>query len=176
LEVSSDDADENPFNITITGVVNPLPSEIEIVDNWFQTIADGTGSVDFGYTPEGAAVTRTLTVYNWGTGLLTLDDESLELPDGYSLVGSVPTNIAANGGHATLTLRLVAATPGIYAGEFSIATNDADEGTYNFDLSGEVIEEHPEIEVRHSSGELLTSGAGSVEFGGTIVDEPLDVT
>jgi hypothetical protein len=59
LTFTTNDSDENPFNFTISGNVNPVPvPEIEVLDGT-TNIPDNTGSVNFGTTTVGTPVTKT---------------------------------------------------------------------------------------------------------------------
>ena len=132
FSLGNNDADENPFNFTLTGEVTTPRGEIAVSEGGTD-IPDGSGSVDFGTTTIGTAVTKTFTIRN--SGAHDLDLGSLNLPNGFSLVGSYASSVSP-GSSTSLQVRLDAQTSGTFSGEFSLANNDADEDPYNFTLSG----------------------------------------
>ncbi len=78
VSFSTNDADENPFNFRITGIVAAAAvPEIGVMGNG-QTIADGDTTpgaadhTDFGSVPVGNTVVRTFTITNSGSGALHL--------------------------------------------------------------------------------------------------------
>jgi hypothetical protein len=87
------------------------------------------GTVDPGSTPPQ----KTFTVSNIGSAALTLGN--LILPDGYSLVGSFPSTIAA-GSSASFTIRMATDDSGTDAGILSFDTNDPNAPTYRFNVKG----------------------------------------
>ncbi|MEH1797543.1 choice-of-anchor D domain-containing protein, partial [Nostoc sp.] len=68
--------------------------EIQVL-NGTVDIADGsTNAISFGDVVAGNTLTKTFTIKNTGTATLNLSN--LKLPDGFSLVGTLPTSVAAN--------------------------------------------------------------------------------
>ena len=132
FSLASNDADENPFNFTLTGEVTTPRGEIAVSEGGTD-IPDGSGSVDFGTTTTGTAVTKTFTIRN--SGVHDLDLGSLSLPNGFSLVGSYASSVTP-GSSTSLQVRLDAQTSGTFSGEFSLENNDEDEDPFNFTLSG----------------------------------------
>ena len=119
--------------------------EIEVMDNTSGlNLQNSTSSVDFGDTTQGgAALTRTFTITNDGQRELALGP--INLPRNYQLVGAFPISIAANGGTGTFTVQLISADAGTYGGVLSFANDDADEGFFNFTITGTVIGATPTI-------------------------------
>jgi Ca2+-binding RTX toxin-like protein len=130
-------------------VVPPDPGpEVSVSGNGFNIadgdsdpgIADGTS---FGAAVTGDVVIHTFTVTNSGDDALSTS--KLKLPKGFSLVGqTLPASIAP-GGSATFQVQLDTRKVGIFGGDISFKTNDADEGVFNFRVSGSVVE--PKINV-----------------------------
>jgi len=101
-------------------------------------LADGSGSVDFGQTQMGTPITRTFTVGNVGTETLTLGSVINVPASGYTLASGFGTTSLESGQSTTFSVRLDAGTSGSYGGQVSFTSNDADEGTFNFEVSGSV--------------------------------------
>jgi len=100
------------------------------------TLTDGTITpFNFGQTSLSSPINRTLTISNTGTGVLALD--GLQLPLGFSVVGSLPSSLAA-GAQTNITIQLSAATSGQFEGEVVFTTNDSDEGLFSFVIKGSV--------------------------------------
>ncbi|MBL8697813.1 MAG: choice-of-anchor D domain-containing protein, partial [Alphaproteobacteria bacterium] len=141
ISFATNDSDENPFNFSITGVVNPTPAEIavsglgvNIVDG--DTTPSATDATDFGAATQGAAaVQRTYTVTNSGGSALTTS--GLVLPTGFTLVEGLSASIAA-GGTDTFTVQLDTSVVGAKSGQISFTTSDADENPFNFSITGVV--------------------------------------
>jgi PKD repeat protein len=90
------------------------------------------GYADLGSTPAGTPLVATFTVTNSGTTNLTLTNPITVTGTGYTLgTGFGSTTIAA-GATTTFTVNFNSAVGGSFTGNVSFATNDCDEGTYNF--------------------------------------------
>jgi len=160
ISFSTNDANENPFNFSLNGTITePLIPEV-VVQDGATNIADGGGPIDFGTTTQGgAALTRTFTVRNTGTG--PLSTSGLTLPTGYTLVEGLSASVVA-GGSDTFIVRLPSTIAGTFAGDISFTCNDADEGAFNFSVTGTVT--GPEIRVFDKALELFNN-TGVVSFG-----------
>jgi hypothetical protein len=128
LSFDTNDTSENPFNFNITATAVGT-AQIDVSPN--------PGS--FGSTSVGNSVDIPFTVENDGTTTLRLSD--LQVPSGFSLVGSFPVAIAA-GESATFTIRLNATTVGAFTGNVSftykLQSGDVEEFTFNLPVSGTV--------------------------------------
>jgi hypothetical protein len=138
LQFANNDANENPFNFTISGAV--VAPEIEVLDG-STTVVDGSGSVNVGSTPVGTPLTHTFTVHNSGTGTLVLT-APVSLPSGFSVLSSFGSSSLAPGASTTFQVRLNATAIGSYSGQLQFANNDANENPFNFTLSGTVVAQH----------------------------------
>ncbi|MCY2995653.1 MAG: choice-of-anchor D domain-containing protein, partial [Planctomycetota bacterium] len=136
-------------------------------------------TVDFGSTAAGTPLSRSFTIYNYGTGPLSLDGGSLVLPNGFSLVGTFPTSVGPYSS-ASFTIRLDASAGGSYSGPVSFGNNDSDENPFDFTLSGQVSAAQPEIVVfcteTYGYQQQLYDGYSSVYFDNTTVGTPADKT
>jgi len=100
------------------------------------TLTDGNMTAfDFGQTAKSTPINRTLTISNTGTGVLSLD--GLQLPTGFSVVGSIPSSLAA-GSQTSVTIQLSAIDSGQYGGEVIFLTNDSTERSFSFAVKGSV--------------------------------------
>ncbi|MGF1988059.1 MAG: choice-of-anchor D domain-containing protein [Nostoc sp. ZfuVER08] len=143
LILSNNDIDEGTFDFAISGTVKPVPTpEIQVL-NGTVDIADGMTTIDFGNTTVGNTLTETFTIQNIGTAALNLSN--LELPDGFSLVGTLPTSVAANAS-TTITVALNTNTPGTYSGSLSLSNNDSNESPFDFAITG-IIKPAPTPEI-----------------------------
>ncbi|MBD2518741.1 choice-of-anchor D domain-containing protein [Nostoc sp. FACHB-973] len=133
LSLSNNDSDESPFDFAITGKVTT--PEIQILNGTVDITDGSTTAIDFGSTTVGQTVTKTFTIKNTGTGALNLTN--LKLPNGFSLVGTLPTSVAANAS-TNITLALNTTKLGTYSGNFSLSNNDSDESPFDFAITGKV--------------------------------------
>ncbi len=152
--VTVNDGDDENDNVTNTGLdfsridvvalaegilaMAPDAPEIKVTDDQGVEVADGSGSVDFGSTIVGEAVTHTFTVTNTGASELTLDSGSFSVPSGFSLSSNFGSTTLAANASTTFTVQLDASSAGTPSGTLSFTNNDANESTYNFTISGTV--------------------------------------
>jgi Ca2+-binding RTX toxin-like protein len=131
------DGDNNGSAIVDSGAYEfslPAP-EIEVIES-SNNIVDGTTTpLDFGSTTVGSIITKTFTVKNPGNADLNLSN--LQLPTGFSLVGTLPATVAP-ASQATFDIQVDANTAGSLSGEVSFTTNDSDENLFNFTISATV--------------------------------------
>ncbi|MDB5323016.1 MAG: choice-of-anchor domain, partial [Phycisphaerales bacterium] len=174
ISFANSDADENPFNIAVTATVNPAPPQIPDISVKLggADIADNTtAAVDFGSVNQNAAgPTRTFTVFNDGTGPLTIG--SLSVPAGFTVIDPLVGPIAA-GGSESFTVRLDTGTAGVKAGDVVITSNDPDEDPFNFAISGTVVAvvlPSPDISVTMARpAGPVDNGNTTIEFGNKVV-------
>jgi Ca2+-binding RTX toxin-like protein len=174
LILSNNDIDEGTFDFAISGTVKPVPTpEIQVL-NGTVDIADGTTTaISFGDAIVGNTLTKTFTIKNTGTAALNLSN--LKLPNGFSLVGTLPTSVAANAS-TTITVALNTTTPGTYGGTLILSNNDIDEGTFDFAISGTVKPvPTPEIQVLNGTVDIA-DGMTTIDFGNTTVGNTLTET
>jgi hypothetical protein len=111
------------------------------------------------------SVTRTFTVNNSGSAVLTL--QTPQLPFGFSLTEPLSSQLAP-GANDTFTVSFSPQGAGTYSGEISIGNNDSDENPYNFAIQGSVSA--PEIGVSGGGvaiddGDWTPSTADGTNFG-----------
>lgn len=138
VSFTNSDADENPFNFTVSGTVNTAPTtapEIEILDGT-TNLVDGQSTVSFGSAQVGGTLSKTFTIRNTGTASLTLTN--IVLPTAYSLTAGPGSTTIAPGASTTITLTLNTASAGTFTGAVALNNNDANEGPFNFNVTGTV--------------------------------------
>ncbi|MBZ0137230.1 MAG: hypothetical protein K8I27_12765, partial [Planctomycetes bacterium] len=134
LEVASDDANENPYNINISGVAGS-GGEIDVQRGG--SIANG-GNDPVGSIPGGVPTVLTYTIGNSGTSALDLTGASFQNNVNCAVsVGAPSQDPIPNPGTATLN---VTVTPSALGGGWSftleIGSDDADENPYVIFVSG----------------------------------------
>ncbi|MEH1967219.1 choice-of-anchor D domain-containing protein [Nostoc sp.] len=169
LSLNNNDSNESPFDFVISGTVKPAPApEIQVLNDTVD-IADGTTTaINFGDTIVGNTLTKTFTIKNIGTDALNLSN--LKLPDGFSLVGTLPTSVAANAS-TTISVALDTTTPGTYSGTLSLNNSDSNESPFDFAISGTVKPvPAPEIQVLngtdHNDTFIIRQGDGNYSITG----------
>ena len=171
LDVNSNDVDENPYDILVSGTGAGAVPDIEVQASIGGAVADG-GTLAQGDQQLGVQQALEFTITNTGLANLILNgtpnssNPSNVTVDSISAPGS--TTIAGSGGTTTFT---VTYTPGSTLGDFSfeldIASNDPDdESTYDITVSGTVIPGLPSIVV-------VVSGSDQFATLGTSFEAPL---
>jgi hypothetical protein len=160
----SDDANENPYNISLTGDVAALPEISAFADG--SGIGDGV-YVDYGTATAGSPITKTFTIRNDGGGTLNLTSlDPNSMPAGFTLTSNLSDLTLTNGQTATFTVRLDATSAGSFQGQFQVASNDNNENPFHINVLGSVVAS-PEIRLTESGVSL--SDGGSLGFGTTTV-------
>ncbi|WP_185094411.1 BspA family leucine-rich repeat surface protein [Marivirga tractuosa] len=170
LSISSNDSDENPFNLNVAGTIIPTPTpEIE-VNNASVSLASND-NISFADLVQNDASDQLLTITNAGSADLVVTDIQLNNGTAFSITGiTLPVTIAA-GASADFTLTFSSAVVQSWNDVLSISSNDSDENSFNLNLTGTIVPlPTPEIEVRQRS-ELIN---GVVQFG--TVNENSDVS
>ena len=127
-------------------------------------IADGTGSVDFGSTNVATPVSKTFTIQNTGNDTLTLNNP-IGVPAGFTVTSSFGATTLAAGASTTFTVRMDAASGGTPSGQISFTSDDADEATFNFNISGTVLAS--QVMDDGDAGFTATGGWGYTSAAGT---------
>ena len=139
FEGISDDADESPYTITISGSANAAPApEIELSHNG-TAVASG-GKVSAGQPEVGAAVPFVLRISNLGNGPLTLSGapqvQVLNTLNCSVSVSTQPPATIAAGNHADVTLLVSALGAGAFSFSVAVASDDSDENHYTLNADG----------------------------------------
>jgi len=150
--LSNSDSDEPTYGFAVEGI--GTEQEINIqggspatdIPNG-STLISNSINTDFGTS----AGTRTYTIQNLGTSNLTLSSAWSSLTD-YTITYSPST--VTPGGTATLTVVFNPTGTGTRTATISLSNNDADEGTYSFNVSAMVTAQ--EINVQGNGITILT--------------------
>ncbi|HEX2746846.1 MAG TPA: choice-of-anchor D domain-containing protein [Verrucomicrobiales bacterium] len=168
--------------VTISGVNNGsqgilettasfvLVPEIALHDGSSSTAPElqdgGAQPVDFGTTRQGVPAVRPFTMVNTGTAPLHVP--GVTVPAGFSVLTPPVFPVTVDPGQSvTFQVRLDAAAAGMFSGSLDIASDDADEASFNIALLARVIT--PEIAVSEGAAPPLTEitdgQESSVDFG-----------
>ncbi|MES2594590.1 MAG: choice-of-anchor D domain-containing protein [Verrucomicrobiota bacterium] len=161
LHITSNDGDENPYDITLTGT--GLAPDIRVDGNGAVEISSG-GSVSFGSGDVGAPILRNLTIRNLGPGTLVFG----EMGDAgtHASEFSVPTSAGEtvpNGGTWNWPIIFTPQGPGLRTTKAYIHSNDPDEEPYEITLSGTGLQ--GELTVEQPADTPLADGQNQ-SFGG----------
>jgi PKD repeat protein len=119
--------DNVKFEGTTPGEINVTAAGSDVLDGGFYTYSN---------TQSGGSSTATFTVTNTGTTNLTLTNPITVTGTGFALGTGFGTTTVAPGASTTFTVTFSPNAAGNFTGNVSFATNDCDEGTYNFVLNG----------------------------------------
>ncbi|MEI1373729.1 choice-of-anchor D domain-containing protein [Nostoc sp. UHCC 0926] len=151
----------------------PTP-EIEVLNGTVDIADESTNAIDFGDTTVGNTLTKTFTIKN--TGVATLNLSNLNLPNGFSLVGTLPASVAVNAS-TTISVALNSTTPGTYSGNFSLNNNDSNESPFDFAISGTIKPAPaPEIQVFNGIFKIADGDTSAINFGYTTAGNTLTKT
>lgn len=179
LHITSNDADENPFDLNLLAVGKPVPTpEISVEPPTGPAFADGVSIIAFDSQPSGTkSATRTYTVRNTGTAPLYNLALRKSGPNANEFIigtsGSWKTSLLA-GESATFNLTFWPSATGTKTASLFIDSNDADENPFDIQLYGvsSTAPQLPEISVTMGSS-FFNDGTGTVSFGATETDEPV---
>jgi hypothetical protein len=143
VSIQSNDADENPYDFTISGTVVPAGPdvpEIGLYRQWDNTaVPDGGSYVYPNAVPINQAESRTFRIENGGTAPLTIGNpNSLVSGTCFSQTGPPPASSIAAGSSTTFTVQMQCSTAGTHTGAITIQNNDGDENPYNVALQAVV--------------------------------------
>lgn len=136
VSFANTDSNEDPFDFTVSGTVDPPPAPEVQVRSGESVVLDGTGLVDFGRIPVGGVVRKVFTVEN--IGLLDMTVQPISVPSGFTIKNNFSTNqVIAAGGDASFILEFNSDGVGAAGGLVSFENSDADENPFEFTIAGE---------------------------------------
>lgn len=168
ISFTSDDPDENPYNFRVKGYGGDSQPEIQVVgDNSTpftsgQTVTTVTAGTQFGSVEAGSgSAVRSFTIFNSGTGVLTVSSITDNAP-AFS-VSDIPASVPALGS-ASFTVTYSPTVAAAHTATITIASNDADESAFTFNVSGTGTAapppQKPEINILGGSGLSTAISAG----------------
>lgn len=164
LQITSNDTNESPYRITLTGE-GAVP-DISIEKTGGVVVPDG-GSFTLSSTTAGAVTSSVFTLRNAGDDDLIITAAGIVGPNAsqFSLMAGY-TPVLPPGGSTNFSIQFAPDSYGTKTGELRVASNDPDESPYSITLYGLGLA--PEIQVELPGGTNVDSGS-IVDFGGAMV-------
>lgn len=143
MNISNNDADENPYNVTIQATAGTRiitvtnPNNVNIADG--DTTPTPDEQTDFGSVSidSGTTVTVTYTIKNTGTAAISIGAASFTGTNASEFsMTSAPASAIAVGGSTTFDISFNPTSKGTKTATFSIVTNATGMNPFNFDLMG----------------------------------------
>lgn len=156
--VNSNDANENPYVINISSIVNTVAPEINIKQGSTNYL---TGSnYNFVNTTVATSTTVIFTIENSGTADLNISGSSNTNAALFNVASSFPMPLTITAGNtATFSVTFQPTVAGTYNGSVSFTSDDADEATYVVSYTG-VAQNAPAPEINVVT---TTLNFGSIE-------------
>jgi endo-1,4-beta-D-glucanase Y len=134
LSIASNDANENPYtiNLTGTGTSGATSPEIDVVQG--SSIANG-GTFTWASTTLNATSYTTFTINNTGTAPLNITSATVGAGQGYSM-STAPASSIAGGASGTFVVKFNPTSTGVKTGTITLVNDDSDEGSYVINLTG----------------------------------------
>ena len=176
ISIANSDSNENPYTITVsgTGIVNGPEIDLQrpVSTSLSSGSTDALGSVAFGVN-----IMLAYTIANTGNQVLNLTGTPGVTVSGQTncsaTLTSAPGGSVPAGSSASFSITYNVSGLGAFSFQFSIANNDANEGTYVINVSG-AGGTLPDITVRLQSANLADGGTANV--GNAAVNTPVLLT
>jgi len=138
ITIASDDADESLFEIPITGEITASAEpEIAVFEvSPFQEITSSQPSVSFGTQTQGNSISKQFQIDNIGTADLDIASISIS-GTAFSITSTIPPSLAPSS-NVRIDIELAGGTIGSFTETVTIVSNDGDEGTFTFSITGEI--------------------------------------
>ncbi|MEO5915885.1 MAG: choice-of-anchor D domain-containing protein [Luteolibacter sp.] len=133
-------------------------------------LADGS-NVSFASLYVGTDVSLTFTIRNSGTANLTdltITKDGTDAAD-FTITANPTAPLAAPDGTTTFTVKFAPTVAGSKVAAIHIASNDADEGSFDLNLFGTALVNLPEITVSQPAGVSLNDGTAKLSFGTVVI-------
>lgn len=167
LDISSNDRDENPFDIDLTGT-GVLP-DIVVEQPSGTGLTDGVSTIDWGDTLVAGNAQRTFRIRNTGNGVLRNLTTSVVGANATDFSAGAPLSTTLTPGQTTtFVVTFSPATTGPKTASLRIGSNDPDENPFDVGLAGNAVS--PEIEV--TIGGVRVPDGGSAAFPDIIGPNP----
>ncbi len=166
----NDSNNDSPYTLKLSGYVILKTPEIHVSDSLNNSLLSGSGQKHFGTVIEGASsAAQIFTIQNLGNEVLAVSAVTVSDPANFTLTSSCPANLNPKGSAgSTCTFSIVfnPATAGYKTASVTIASNDLDESSYTFTVTGNASSSAavaPEINVKAGSTTYLTTS--TYDFG-----------
>lgn len=174
IQIASNDSDENPFNISLSGT--GTAPEIVVEQPASSNIASG-GSKSFGSVNVGSNSSLTFTIKNTGnanlTGL-TITKDGTNAGD-FTVTTNPTAPVSGPTGSTTFTVQFAPSAMGNRSAALHIASNDSDESPFDINLTGTGLA--PDIAVEVPLGTPVTpTTPGGANLGSVTVNKVSSVT
>ena len=174
IRISSNDANENPYDINLQGSGSGGGAPEISVTRGLTTLTDGASTVNFGNVRVGIVASRTLRIRNTGTG--TLSGLSVSISSAGQFQAE---NLSVNslGAGADIDFDVTFTPTGEFPSTASlqIFSNDANENPFDIDLQGAGVLPFMDVE-QQPEGSLLTDEFSTIDFGTTDPGVPVQKT
>ena len=128
ISFTNSDADEGTYAFSVSGTVNTSLAEVDLRDSSGTSLAVNA-TYNLGNATIGQSITKTLTIFNSGSGSLAVGTPVLSGSSAFSIVSS-PMATVSPGSSTTVTIQFTPNLSGQVNGTLTFATNDADENPY----------------------------------------------
>ncbi|MFO1486771.1 MAG: choice-of-anchor D domain-containing protein [Verrucomicrobiaceae bacterium] len=161
IQIASNDADENPFDIALTAT-GAVP-EIAVEQPSGTDLVDGSANAGFGSVVVGASTPLTFTVRNLGNADLTGLAVSIDGANSGDFVAGAPgATTLTPGTSTTFTVTFTPSAAGARAAALHLASNDADENPFDILLNGTGTLPAPgELDPSFGTGGKVTTAIGT---------------
>jgi subtilisin family serine protease len=162
LRIASNDADEHPFDIRLTGSGRPPAPEIAVEQPAGTALTDGAANIPFGYRQTGGVLTRVFTVRNTGLVELTGLAASFAGTDAaeFSVLGTPPGSLAP-GASTALSVAFTPAGLGVRTATLALAGTNQEENPFVIALTGIGLAVAPETRVYQAAYKGFYSASGT---------------
>jgi hypothetical protein len=163
IRVSSNDPDENPFRVNVTGNA-PLP-DIIVQQPVGTNLTDGSSKVDYGVVGAQSSAVKTFTISNNGIANLNIEGINFTGTNAANFKASAPLQtVVAVGASTTFNVTFTPGGPGPKTANLNILSNDPDdESTFTVKMVGSGTTS-PEIAISQPFSPDLVDG-NTVSFG-----------
>ncbi|WP_221412723.1 BspA family leucine-rich repeat surface protein [Fulvivirga lutimaris] len=168
--ITNDDEDEPTFTFPLSGQIGSGSPEIALFNSGGAEVFDGQPApVDFGSEVQGTGINETLTIQNQGTADLTISAINIS-GTAFTLNSAIsfPLVIGASG-NQLVDILLTGNSIGVFTETVTVLSDDADEGTFDFEITGEITAPtSPEIAVFLGT-EILDGQAAAIDIGNVVL-------
>ena len=156
ISIVNTDADENPYNWTVSGTGLIIEPEMD-VERGATPVPDGSTD-DVGTHTSGMAFMLTYTITNNGNGDLAVSNPVINTANCTVPPATLPVNTLAPLASTTLQLTVTPLSAGSFSVDVSMANDDPDENPYNWLIEGIAVDPPPEMEVARAATAITDGG------------------